>query len=63
MALPPGWNWLTGDARELAQFIFNNQSRSNTPHHAFANSGQNHIKNNTTNHLKFVSLTKQSQPL
>ena len=31
MALPPGWNWHTGDARELAQIIFNNLSRSNRP--------------------------------
>ena len=29
MALPPGWNWQTGDIQELIQHILNNDSRPN----------------------------------
>ena len=31
MALPPGWNWRTGDIQELIQHVFNIASRPNQP--------------------------------
>ena len=31
MALPPGWNWLTGNVHELFEHVYNNTRRQNQP--------------------------------
>ena len=62
MALPPGWNWLTGNVQELFEHIWNNARRPNQAQQPLLKFWSEPIRHNTISISNLYSFPQPKQP-